>query len=681
MIFSSLPRMTSSSTFASALSIMVVAGLMSAVLTGRAAAAEPEKPATKEPAAAVAVEKPTAAQLQTWRQTLAKTPRPKKACYTATYPDTQWHEVFCKPKSTKLYPPRRGKGILPALVGGTNGVDFTAQVTGHISEAEGSFDPNGTVVAGQCSVPCDTMTDVCAPSLTCSSPGATANDFSLQLNTQFFTNTSTCSSAPAAGTWGQCQGWQQFVYESDGSGSIQYWLAPWGPMGSTCPAGFTPFQYAPTPTDPNPPLDCYNIVPNSTNVPSALASELPQITVMGSIAGVAGPTDNLTIFVGGTGGSSPGDNLFPDLGSVWQFAEFNIFGNGDNSQAVFNGGSTVIPRVGVTSGTTKAPQCDLQTFTGETNDLTLGNVPPTAAEQVPAPGVTTMPALIFTETNPALAGAPATCADAITVGDTHLTTFDGLKYDFQATGDFLLAQSGDLTVQTRQALSVTNPNWIKNAALNKAVAVQMGKTQVALYIWPVRLVVDGKTTALAEGKTIALPSGVNIALRSGVYIVASPSGDVVFVTANNNNINTWLDIRVGLGRTPAPTARGLLGNPAGDASELKTADGTVLRTVSFADLYQRYGESWRLQPNQSMLEPDPKVTAGVPDKPFYASDLDAQSAEHARAICTAAGVTNPALLDDCILDTAVLGGNDNTAARIYTLAIVPRVVLPHLAVH
>ena len=156
---------------------------------------------------------------------------------------------------------------------------------------------------------------------------------------------------------------------------------------------------------------------------------------------------------------------------------------------------------------------------------------------------------------------------------------------------------------------------------------------------------------------------------------------MLFVTANNNNINTWLDIRVGLGHTPAPDARGLLGNPGGNATELKTADGTILRTVSFPDLYQRYAESWRLQPNQSMSEADPKVTAGVPDKPFYASDLDAQSAEHARAICTAAGVTNPALLDDCILDTAVLGGNEDTAARVYTRVIVPRVVLPHLALH
>lgn len=61
-----------------------------------------------------------------------------------------------------------------------------------------------------------------------------------------------------------------------------------------------------------------------------------------------------------------------------------------------------------------------------------------------APG----PALIFNESS---AGGSADCAGATTVGDTHLTTFGGLLYDFQATGDFLLADTGaDFLVQTRQ---------------------------------------------------------------------------------------------------------------------------------------------------------------------------------------------------------------------------------------
>ena len=85
-------------------------------------------------------------------------------------------------------------------------------------------------------------------------------------------------------------------------------------------------------------------------------------------------------------------------------------------------------------------------FTGETNNLTLVNSPPTAL-----PG--TLPALVFSESFPAAPGAPATCADATSIGDTHLTTFDGLYYDFQASGEFLLAQDGpEFVVQTRQGV-------------------------------------------------------------------------------------------------------------------------------------------------------------------------------------------------------------------------------------
>jgi hypothetical protein len=69
-----------------------------------------------------------------------------------------------------------------------------------------------------------------------------------------------------------------------------------------------------------------------------------------------------------------------------------------------------------------------------------------------APAPLPAPALVFSESNPAPAGPAADCSDAVSLGDTHLTTFGGLLYDFQATGDFLLAETGpEFLVQTRQA--------------------------------------------------------------------------------------------------------------------------------------------------------------------------------------------------------------------------------------
>jgi hypothetical protein len=109
-----------------------------------------------------------------------------------------------------------------------------------------------------------------------------------------------------------------------------------------------------------------------------------------------------------------------------------------------------------------------------------------------------------------------------------LTTFDGLYYDFQASGDFVLAQGGsDFVVQTRQASGA--PTW-PNAAVNKAVATQMGKTRVAVYIEPTRLVVDGVANELADSKTILLPTGVQISRHGNLYVISSENGDSVRAT-------------------------------------------------------------------------------------------------------------------------------------------------------
>ena len=177
--------------------------------------------------------RPAAEELERWRKTLLKASRPKKACYTVTYPDTQWHEIACKTPPDKPYPPRHG--IRPETVG--NGPDFSAVVTGHITEAEGSFDSVTPSTLSECSVPCPINASgqiVCPVNPTCSLPGADDNAYSLQLNSKTF-NTSACSGSPAS-TTPACQGWEQFVYEGAGSAFIQYWLENYGPAGTSCPA-------------------------------------------------------------------------------------------------------------------------------------------------------------------------------------------------------------------------------------------------------------------------------------------------------------------------------------------------------------------------------------------------------------------------------------------------------------
>jgi hypothetical protein len=268
---------------------------------------------------------------------------------------------------------------------------------------------------------------------------------------------------------------------------------------------------------------------------------------------------------------------------------------------------------------------------------------------------------------------PSSCATATSIGDTHLRTFDGLLYDFQASGDFVLARSGNnFQVHTRQASGA--PQW-PNASVNKAVATQMGNTRVAVYIQPTRLVIDGRANDLADGRTILLPSGVQVSHRGNVYIIKDSQGEGVRAVLNS----TWMDVTVGLARAPHVDARGLLGNPNGNAHELALANGTVLKEpVSFTDLYHRFTDSWRVQANQSLFVQDTTIKAGIPDKPFFAVHLAPQEYARVKAKCTAAGVTTAELIEACALDTAVL--NDETAVKVFVHAAPPLHVLKPILV-
>ncbi len=77
--------------------------------------------------------------------------------------------------------------------------------------------------------------------------------------------------------------------------------------------------------------------------------------------------------------------------------------------------------------------------------------------------------------------------------------------------------------------------------------------------------------------------------------------------------------------------------------------------VSFDDLYHRYGDSWRVPAEASLLCKDRKAEHGNPTAAFYVQNLNRQLAASARGVCVEAGVKNLALLDACTLDVAVLG--------------------------
>jgi len=544
-----------------------------------------------------------------WHAAMQRLSLPAEGCFQSDFPRIEWKQVACAHHASVPYPPRPGGR--PERVG--NRTDFAAIPAHLISSAEGSFDS----VTGVTSID--------------SRPSGGGSEFSLQLNTKPFV-TLACSSSPNPG----CRGWQQFVYSNRGVALIQYWLLSYN---TTCPFGWYTFTF-PSSSD----IYCYKDGLGQATVPRQAVSNLRNLTLGGTAT--AGGIDAITMRTGTTmySASNPDGEL--GLAAGWTDAEFNIFGDCCGSDAAFNAGSAVTVRTTVHDGTMDAPTCRMEGFTGETNNLTLVGTPAVV-------GALMSPAIVFNQSNVAPLSA-ASCASATGTGEPHLTTFSGSYFDFQATGDFLLAQRGpDFVVQTRQVSGAPTWPW---AAVNKAVATRMGKTRIALCHGPDRLEIDGKRAAVEDGGEIDLPEAT-IVRQGASYLITGQNGDSV----RADFYPGYIDVTVGLGQYP-DTVLGLLG-PGRDNTEIVTRDGTVLtRPVSLDELYTKFGDSWRVPAKESLLCDDKQVEIRNPDKPFCVADLDPKIREHARGVCLQFGVKPGPALDACILDVAVLG---DAAARAF----------------
>ena len=239
-----------------------------------------------------------------WRASIALVPRPKKGCFTAKFPSLEWQEIPCVNGPEYPMPPR--SGIVPETIG--NGDDVAAQApSGIISSAIGSF---------------DTLTNVTSESGPIANAGASHPDtYTLQINTDFF-QTSVCNASPNTG----CRGWEQFVFENNPNNHrafIQYWLTN---FDTTCPAHFQSFPIGGGHNH------CVQLSNLSGAVPTTAVpvTNLGQVTLTGAASAGA---DSITMTIGGSAFARAGDNSV-NASSGWTIAEFNIFGDGGNS----NGG-------------------------------------------------------------------------------------------------------------------------------------------------------------------------------------------------------------------------------------------------------------------------------------------------------------------------------------------------------
>ena len=565
---------------------------------------------------------------------MTQVPVPKEGCFEVAYPNKEWREVGCKTPPNVPLQPRHG--ARPLVMGNGSGISAQVPTAGSfITQATGSF---------------DSVTGVTSESGRIGNSGPLVpNAYTLQINTDFFASAA-CAGSPNP----TCRGWEQFVHWNDNTPNgfifIQYWLIRYN---APCPAGggWNTFSFTGS-TD----IYCWRNSPGSTTVPNQVITNLGNLVLTGQATATM---DQVSLFDGTTLRTATGSNSVA-ASTGWTVADFNIYGPGGNSSggsdATFNAGAAVRPRTRIVYGGTNPPLCNASSFTGETNNLSPALPAPAAS----APG----PAILFNETS---AGAAMTnCAAATAVGDTHLHTFSGLFYDFQATGDFTLAKSSnpDFVVQARQVSGA--PTW-PEASVNSAVATQMGKNKIAVCQSPQRISIDGKVTDIDDGGSMVLPDGVDIVRRGNAYFIRDEIGNSVRATVNS----TYIDVSVGMGRWPSDV-KGLLVNHQGNVNQLEASDGTVLTNpFPFDQLYGHFADSWRVPDGESLLSAcgARKEERRAPSRPFYANDLAPDVFKRAQAACVAAGVKIEALLEACTLDVAVIG--DEKAAQVFLTEAAP----------
>lgn len=267
-------------------------------------------------------------------------------------------------------------------------------------------------------------------------------------------------------------------------------------------------------------------------------------------------------------------------------------------------------------------------------------------------------------------------SDAGSIGDPHVMTLDGLKYDFQAVGEFILLEDKDdphFVIQVRQAPFL----GLSTMSVNTAVAASVAGDRVAFYAGSDPAVrIDGAPTSVAH--SVTLPHGGTLANEAGTYTLTWPTGERLVV------VTTWKTL-VNVNYRPAATGarrrvRGLLGTHDRVAeNDLTTRSGKTLRVPSSpANLYRVFGQSYRIKDSESLFDYSPgEATATYTDRSFpllRGTPPRPRSAEMARAqdICAKAGVIDPHALEACAVDVAITGDDGFARAAVLNSSGISR---------
>ncbi len=267
-------------------------------------------------------------------------------------------------------------------------------------------------------------------------------------------------------------------------------------------------------------------------------------------------------------------------------------------------------------------------------------------------------------------------------GDPHITTVDGIHYDFQSAGEFVALRDGHgMEIQTRQtpistAPPIANPytGLISGVSLNTAVAARVGHHRVTYQFAGSQR--DNGFQIRIDGARIVLPPFGQY-LGSGGFVGPSAGGGVRTQFANGTILivtpQFWDSQKrwyLNLDVYGTPAHAGIMGliSPDGWLPALPNGQSVGPRPDAlhdrFVTLYAKFAEAWRVTDKTSLFDyagGTSTATFTLLDWPREAPPFTVPDSEPATPISLAAAqracysIKMKALREDCVFDVQVTG--------------------------
>jgi hypothetical protein len=301
-------------------------------------------------------------------------------------------------------------------------------------------------------------------------------------------------------------------------------------------------------------------------------------------------------------------------------------------------------------------------------------------------------------------------------GDPHLTTVNGVHYDFQSAGEFTALREKDLELQTRQtavpttSLPSANPytGLATCVAIYTAVAVRIGSTRVTLQpnisgrpdpsglqvrvngrlitltSQGIDLVSNGERSPVPRGQ----PEGRVVRGAGGAIEIIDWRGTQIVVTPAwwPSQQKWYLDVNVyqtsAILGTMGVMPRGSWLPALPDGTPFGTQPGSL--TQRYQELYEKFADAWRVTTTTSLFDYAPGTTTAtftLDEWPRFtpqsqscalAGQPSASPVTPQVAAQACAGIADPNQKADCIFDVTYTGNRGFAEGYKRRTAVKPR---------